>query len=258
MQIDPLLVEKPWGGDFIAAHYGRKTATPFGEAWLLSTLPDGESRVAGRPLSEALGAPLSFVVKIIDAKEPLSVQVHPNDAFARELEQSRGKTECWLILDVKPGAGVYLGLKDGVSGEEFADTLAQGRSVESLIQFVPVSKGDFILVPAGTIHAIGGGVTLLEVQQASGITYRLWDWNRPGRELHIEKGLKVASFDRAFEIKRNVLGAEPQRLLKHAEFEVFLNSTRSGAEGWFIDLESYEIARGSEPPSQFHSFIFVR
>jgi mannose-6-phosphate isomerase len=147
MKIEPLLVEKPWGGSWLGKHYG--SSAKVGEAWLLSTLKDGESRVDGRPLSEELGGPLPFVVKIIDAADPLSVQVHPNDEWAKRLENSRGKTECWLILDATPGAGVYLGLRDGVTPEQFAAAVEGGsQPPNQLVQFYPVERGDFIIVPA--------------------------------------------------------------------------------------------------------------
>jgi mannose-6-phosphate isomerase len=253
MTIEPLLVEKPWGGTWLGRRYG--SSKTIGEAWLLSTLKEGQSQIDGRPLREVVGD-LKFVVKIIDTAQPLSVQVHPNDEWASKLEHSRGKTECWLILDAKPGAGVYMGLAEGVSGEEFAAALAGGRSVETLVRFYPVQRGDFIVVPAGTIHAIGAGVTLLEVQQASGITYRLWDWDRPGRELHIDKGLQVASFASAFAIQKDVLSsAEPRLLLKHSDFQCFLNE--SHGEGWFIDLDTYDVYRASQARSSSH-FIFVK
>ncbi len=250
MKIEPLLVEKPWGGTWLGRQYG--SPKTIGEAWLLSSLKEGQSKVDGQPLSEVVGQ-LKFIVKIIDAAEPLSVQVHPNDEWAAKLENSRGKTECWLILDAKPGAGVYMGLADGVGGEEFADALAAGRPVEKLVQFYPVKRGDFITVPAGTIHAIGGGVTLLEVQQSSGITYRLWDWDRPGREMHIDKGLQVASFGKNFSIEKDVLGSK-RTLLKHSDFQCFLNE--SHGEGWFIDLDTYEVTRGTETRAK--RFVFVR
>ena len=260
MKIEPLLVEKPWGGTWlgrqfqsrIGANSQLKSQAPkkIGEAWLLSTLKDGESVAKGQPLSSVVG-PLKFVVKIIDATEPLSVQVHPNDEWAMKLENSRGKTECWLILDAKPGAGVYMGLVEGVSADEFGNALRGGQSVEKLVQFYPVKRGDFVTVPAGTIHAIGGGVTLLEVQQASG-TYRLWDWDRPAREMHVEKGLKVASYEKQFTFRQNVLETAGP-LMKHSDFKCYLNE--SHGEGWFIDLDSFDVYRASESRSVRYVFV---
>jgi mannose-6-phosphate isomerase len=257
-KITPLLVQKPWAGKFLGEFYKSKSQD-IGEAWLLSTIKEGESTVGGRKLSEALGHPLKFVVKIIDAKESLSVQVHPNDEWAMKLENSKGKTECWLILESEPNAGVYLGLKEGVDPKEYEAALKAGEPVEKFMRFFETRRGDFITVPSGTVHAIGGGVTLLEVQQASGITYRLWDWGRPGRELHHEKGLKVSNYEKRFEIRHGVLGGEPQALLKHSDFECYYNETgpnQAGAEGWFIDLKTFEVSRGTQAPA--NDYIFVR
>lgn len=252
--ITPFLVQKPWGGDFLAPHF--HSARPkIGEAWLLSTLPEGESQLAGRPLSQVLGGPLSFLVKVLDTSEPLSVQVHPNDEWAKQLEHSRGKTECWLILDARPGAGVYLGLAPGVSRAQFEAALKQNQGVPDALQFHPVRRGDFISVPAGTIHAIGAGVTLLEVQQASGITYRLWDWNRPAREMHVDKGLKVSDFDARHGVLFNVFDSGgPRPLLNHSDFSASFG--QSSGEGWFINLQTLAAQR-NRPPGDA-PFVFVR
>ena len=250
--LTPLLVKKPWAGEFLGSFY--KSSHPdIGEAWLLSTIREGESFLNGRKLSEVLGHPLPFVVKIIDAKEHLSVQVHPNDEWAAKLENSKGKTECWLILETKSGSGVYLGLKDGVDPKEYEAALLKNEPVEKFLRFFETKRGDFIVVPAGTVHAIGGGVTLLEVQQASGITYRLWDWGRPGRELHHERGLKVSNYVNRYEYRKGVIGGNPQPLLKHADFECYYNEAHGS--GWFIDLKTFEVSRGENPPA--HDFIFV-
>lgn len=254
MKLEPLLVEKPWGGSWLTKLYGSQSKSKIGEAWLLSTLEEGESIANGRPLSETLGGKLPFVVKIIDAQNNLSIQVHPNNEWALKLEGSLGKTECWLVLDAKPGAGVFLGLRDGVTGASFADAVFAGLEVENLVQFFPVQRGDFITVPAGTIHAIGAGVVLLEVQQASGITYRLWDWGRPGRELHLDKGMKVASFENQFTVQPQIFESMQSGVLfKHADFECDFNS--SAGEGWFVDLKTFEVYCGSQARSTPYLFI---
>ena len=253
-KIEPFFSIKPWAGDYLQKFY-QTDVKHIGEAWLLSTLPEGESKVNGVPLSKHLGQHLPYLVKVIDAKESLSVQVHPNDEWAKKLENSRGKTECWLILNVEPGAGIYIGLNDGVTETMFREAIEKNHNVEKLMKFVPVERGDFIAVPAGTIHAIGGGVTLMEAQQASGITYRLWDWGRTGRELHLDKGIQVSNFNPKFEIKRDVLNhLKKGLLLKHSDFECYLNE--SHGTGWFIDLDSYDVHSGTETRSR--SFIFVK
>ncbi len=254
MKLEPFLVEKPWGGRWLAQRYGSNPTAKIGEAWLISTLQEGESQLEGEPLSKSLGARLPFVVKIIDARDNLSVQVHPNNDWAAKLENSRGKTECWLILEAKAGSGVYLGLKDGVTGAQFSLAILANQPVDDLVRFFPVERGDFITVPAGTIHSIGAGVTLLEVQQASGITYRLWDWGRTDRELHIEKGMKVSTFENRFVIQPRMLDSfKSSVLFKHDEFMCELN--QSHGEGWFIDLKTYEVYRSMQSHSEQYLFV---
>lgn len=247
-KLSPFFVQKPWAGNFLSDFY-KSEMKNIGEAWLISTLDQSESKINQKDLSAYLGKKLPFLVKIIDAQEGLSIQVHPSDEWARKLENSKGKTECWLIVNSTPGAGVYLGLKEGVSSENFKKAILANQSVEDLMNFYPVKKGEFISVPAGTIHAIGGGVTLLEVQQASGITYRLWDWGRPGRELHIEKGLMVADFKASFEIRK----AGPGVLLKHPDFSCFMNECHG--TGWFVDMKTFEVYLSDKPQSE--NYIFV-
>jgi mannose-6-phosphate isomerase len=128
-------------------------------------------------------------VKLLFPNEKLSVQVHPDDAQAQAAGEARGKTECWYVLEAEPGASVMLGLKPGVDAEMLAASVAD-NTMESLVEKVPVSVGDMLFVDAGTVHAIGPGVVLLETQQTSDVTYRLYDYGRP-RELHLEQGLKV-------------------------------------------------------------------
>jgi mannose-6-phosphate isomerase len=135
-----------------------------------------------------------LLVKLLDAREWLSVQVHPDDTLADVLEgEPRGKTECWYILKAEPDAEIIYGLKNGISKQQYQYALNSGNDLE-LLHKVKVQKGDFIFVPAGTIHAIGPGIVLYELQQTSDTTYRLYDWDRCGidgnpRELHIEKGI---------------------------------------------------------------------
>jgi mannose-6-phosphate isomerase len=140
-------------------------------------------------LARELGGEFPLLVKLLFPNEKLSVQVHPDDAQAQAAGEARGKTECWYVLEAEPGASVMLGLKPGVTTEMLAASVAN-NTMESLVEKVPVSVGDMIFVDAGTVHAIGPGVVLLETQQTSDVTYRLYDYGRP-RELHLEQGLKV-------------------------------------------------------------------
>jgi mannose-6-phosphate isomerase len=136
-----------------------------------------------------MGGEFPLLVKLLFPAEKLSVQVHPDDAQAQALGETRGKTECWYVLEAEPGAAVALGLKDGADAPTVKAAVADG-TMEALMQWVPVSVGDMLFVDAGTVHAIGPGVVLLETQQTSDVTYRLYDYGRP-RELHLEKGLQV-------------------------------------------------------------------
>lgn len=195
----PSVQRKIWGGknlEGLKNIQADRSADPVGETWEISTHHEGPSLHHGK----ALDLDLSYLVKLIDTGDELSIQVHPDDQYAREHENSRGKTECWLILSSERGAGIYLGLKKGVTREMFLRGLEEKANMSLYLNFYEVSPGDFFYVPAGTIHAIGRGILMAEVQQNSGITYRVWDWNRVDskgnpRELHIQKSLDVINFE---------------------------------------------------------------
>lgn len=166
------------------------------ERWIVSTHAAGQSRIAdtgsaldGKSITETVGADYPLLIKLIQANDTLSVQVHPDDDYARRVENTFGKTECWYILDAVPGATLVCGLNSGCTKEELAEAIKQ-NTLDKYLKVIPVKKGDFIFIPAGTVHAIQGGLRLLEVQEPSDITYRLYDWGRP-REIHVEKGLEV-------------------------------------------------------------------
>ncbi len=155
------------------------------EDWMLSYLQEGFEQV---PL----------LVKIITARDALSVQVHPSDEFARENEHGNGKTEMWYVLDCEPGAYLYYGLKHKISANEFQKRI-QNDSILEVCRKMPVKKGDVFYIPAGLLHAIGKGITVAEIQQSSNITYRVYDYHREDanhqtRPLHIEKAAQVAGF----------------------------------------------------------------
>jgi mannose-6-phosphate isomerase len=172
MKLDVKYVEKPWGRITLASMFRPADGKRIGEIWFLAD--------AGLPL----------LAKYLFTSERLSVQVHPDDEQARARGLPRGKSECWYILEADPGATIGLGLKHELSRNELRSAALDGSIVE-LIDWRPVSAGDFLYVPAGTIHAIGGGISLLEFQQNSDLTYRLYDYGRP-RELHLEDALRVS------------------------------------------------------------------
>ena len=170
IKLNPIRSDKVWGY----------------EDWIASTHTDG-----CQAEFKALAGEYPLLVKIIQANDTLSVQVHPDDDDAKRLEgqHERGKTECWYVLSADEGASLVYGLKGNPSKEELLSSSHDG-TIENHLDRVNVKKGDFIFIPSGTVHAIGGGLRLLEVQQSCNITYRLYDWGRP-REVHIEKGVEV-------------------------------------------------------------------
>jgi mannose-6-phosphate isomerase len=171
-------VAKPWGRRVLGFGFDDSDpgGAPVGEIWFA---PPGE-----------IGQDEALLVKYLFTSEKLSVQVHPGDEAARARGHARGKEECWLILDAEPGAAIGIGLK-GRIGKEQLRAAARDGTIEALLDWREVRPGDLFYLPAGTIHAIGAGVTLLEVQQNSDITYRLYDYGRP-RELHLEEAVAVA------------------------------------------------------------------
>ncbi|MCK5882316.1 MAG: class I mannose-6-phosphate isomerase [Bacteriovoracaceae bacterium] len=208
LKLSPYYVEKVWGGNKLKSLKADDSLAgkPIGEAWEVSIHPDGPSMHNNIPLPNDICFP--YLVKFIDTSDNLSVQVHPDDDYAGIHENSSGKTECWLILDCAPGEGIYLGMKDGVTKETFEEGLRAGSDMQKFLKFRELKRGDFFYVPAGSIHAIGKGVTLCEIQQSSGITYRVWDWNRiddqgNSRDLHIDKAMDVLNFDPKFNQDKN-------------------------------------------------------
>ncbi|MHA6318334.1 class I mannose-6-phosphate isomerase [Altererythrobacter sp. CAU 1778] len=169
--LDTITVEKPWGRDSLPAPFTGTGEGRIGEIWFdpPPEMPD-------------------VLVKYLFTSEKLSVQVHPSDAQAPE--GSRGKEECWLVLDAEPDARLAVGFKQGISPEAMRAAALDG-SIEDLLEWHPVARGDFFYLSAGTVHAIGAGLSILEIQQNSDITYRLFDYGRP-RELHLDEAIAVA------------------------------------------------------------------
>lgn len=223
LKMRPVLKETVWGGRRLADLLGKllPEGKPIGESWELADHPHGHSTVADGPLvgrtlrsvlekhaqailgsrQLARGAADRFpiLVKFIDAADRMSVQVHPDDDYAAAHHGGeKGKAECWVVLHAEPDARIIDGLRDGVTREAFAAALRQG-TIEDLLTVRPVRAGDFIWTPAGHVHAAGPGIVLAEIQQNSDITYRLYDWNRPGlngkpRKLHVADALETINF----------------------------------------------------------------
>ena len=226
----PFLREVVWGGRRLEGIYGKRIPPDLaiGESFELSALPQQESRVASGPLEgsslgslvqsrgpqlvgggvwERFGADFPLLVKLIDASEDLSVQVHPDDDYARRCSLGRfGKMEAWYVLD-SDGGRVAAGLREGVDLKTLTAALDAGRAAE-VIRFHEVVAGDLVFLPPGTVHALCGGVMVYEVQQASDLTFRLYDYDRVGidgklRELHVERALEVVDVDSHPHIRRH-------------------------------------------------------
>ncbi len=195
MKLIPTGKDYLWGGTRLREEYGKKIdLTPLAETWECSVHPDGPSYVAngtykGKTLAEVLKAhpeylgtkvedsELPVLVKFIDAKKDLSVQVHPSDEYAREHEGDNGKTEMWYVIDADEGANLIYGFQHEVT-EKILRKAVETGTLDKHLQKVPVHKGDTYFVPAGTVHGIGKGILLAEIQESSNVTYRVYDYNR--------------------------------------------------------------------------------
>lgn len=209
-----------WGGEQITRwKHLPSSGQPIGESWEVSAVPGSESIIAngsqaGRSLVEVVrehpvellgkavaaeyGNELPLLVKFIDARRDLSIQVHPDDEMARRRHRKRGKTEMWYIIDAQPGAFLYAGFKDEITPDEYRRRIADGTITDVLARH-EVRPGDVFYLPAGRVHAICSGILLAEVQQSSDVTYRIFDYNRPGmdgkpRELHTELAAEALDF----------------------------------------------------------------
>jgi mannose-6-phosphate isomerase len=199
LELVPQFATAVWGGRRFAHLPGAPTDAPVAEVWLVSDLDHRPTPIAhgphqGRSIRETLGGePFPVLLKLIDAKTSLSVQVHPDDEKAQLRGHARGKTEAWAVIHAEPGSRIYAGLQRGVDAAALAAAISENRIETVLHSFEPLS-GDLVYLPAGTIHALGGGVTIFEVQQSCDVTYRLYDWGRP-REIHIAEALECMSYD---------------------------------------------------------------
>lgn len=272
-----------WGGNRLNTDFAKGIDIyPLAETWECSTHSDGQSVVASGPFCgqtldsvlrehpEYLGTHLRdyaeggaqkngllpILIKFIDAKQDLSVQVHPDDRFAAQYEGGeRGKTEMWYVVDAAPGTGLVCGLRHTVTADEMRQGLADGV-IEKYLQRVPVEKNDLFFISAGTVHAIGAGALIAEIQQNSNITYRLYDYNRVDkfgnrRELHVDKALACANLTAADEPKQplRVLsysrGCARELLCRCKYFEVhrmLVNTAQGGPSvEYAVDSLSYRV-----------------
>lgn len=214
LKLNPVFKDYLWGGTKLRDEYGfESNLDKLAEGWMLSCHKDGENTIvngelSGKTLTEVLKSNPEFLgengnkfeyfpilIKLIDAKNDLSVQVHPDNEYAMRVEKEYGKTECWYILDCEEGAELIYGFNREISSEEFKEKIADNTFLET-VNKVKVKKGDLFFIEAGTLHAIGSGIFLAEIQQNSNTTYRVYDYGRLGadgkpRDLHVEKAIDV-------------------------------------------------------------------
>ncbi len=218
LRFQPIYQERIWGGSGLREEFGRELPSDkIGESWEVTCREEAESRVAAGPLQgralrelcdefgpELLGEKIvkgntfPLLLKILDAQDILSVQVHPDDKYAGLHEGSAGKSEVWYILKAQPGAKIIYGLRPEVTKEDFTAALEQGQLTACLNE-VEVRPGEIYPIPPGLVHALGKGIMVVELQQNSDLTYRVFDWNRvdrhgKARPLHVEKALQVIEF----------------------------------------------------------------
>lgn len=258
---EPVYKERVWGGRVLETDLQRQlpdAEMPFGEAWDVVDRPDDRGRVAtgahaGRTLhelwmeqrEELFGAGLEhagpdfpLLLKILDARRHLSVQVHPPASAVAELG-GEAKTEMWYVLAADPGAKLFVGVKEGVNREVFERAVAEGRTEETLHELEP-KAGEFLFIPSGRLHAIGAGLLLFEMQQNSDTVYRVFDWNRLGlsgapRELHTDQALRCIDFD---DVEPSMGEAQGERLVSCEHFrverwEIEPGTARGGGEARF-------------------------
>lgn len=217
LRFNPVYKDYLWGGSRIPKLFNRDLPDGiYAESWEISTHPDGTTTIsngplAGKSLSDLLpehktdllgtnvpGDDFPLLIKLIDAKQKLSVQVHPNDGNA-EAVNGQPKTEMWYFLEGAGSASIYCGLKPGIGKEDFLNAM-ENKTFADILQEIPAYKGEAAFVPGGRVHAIGAGCLILEIQQNSNTTYRIYDWGRVGadgkpRELHIDKALQVIDWE---------------------------------------------------------------
>lgn len=227
-KLKSVIVEKPWGRWDVPTSFGGTPDRQIGEIWFTTT--------------SDIAAPL--LVKYLFTSEKLSIQVHPDDQQAQRIGLAGGKSECWFVLSAEPDARLGIGLIDDAKRSDLRQAAIDG-SIEQMIDWKPVRPGSFFYIPAGTVHAIGGGITLVEVQQNNDITYRLFDYGRP-RELHLDDGLAIAALTPYHMREKFVVGDRCERLVERTQSPFLLDSISLGRDEkfktdaaplWFVPLK---------------------
>ena len=263
LKMNPVFKDNLWGGNRLKTEYGKNTPYEItGESWEVASHPNGESTVlcgeySGKTIKELtvllkekfLGdkvyrgddAKFPLLIKFIDAKQSLSVQVHPDDKYASVNENGElGKTEMWYIMDAADGAGILYGFKDAISKDVFKKSIEQNTLLD-YTYFAPCKKGDSFFIPAGTLHAIGEGILIAEIQQNSDTTYRIYDYDRRDamgnpRELHIDKAVDVTELCPA-----NVCNNRSDSVIAECEYFKVEKIVLNGSMNWIVNKDRFEV-----------------
>ena len=269
MKLEAPLKDYLWGGTRLKDEYGKKTnLDKVAESWELACHKDGKSKIvngeaaglfledwlAGQDKSVLGTNAASFpyfplLIKLIDAKGDLSVQVHPDNDYAMRVEGEYGKTEMWYIVDCEPGASLLYGFKEKISKEEFERRIADNTLLE-VCNRVPVKKGDVFFIDSGTLHAIGKGILICEIQQNSNTTYRIYDYGRVGkdgkpRELHVKKAIDVTKLEPPTKpttalAKIDIIPGLDMKLLAECEYFTAYHATLKGEASLKAGSESFQ------------------
>ena len=274
--LTPACKDYLWGGSRLndEFNFGCKIF-PFAEAWVCSAHPDGASRVPefdcnlsdllkqhpeymGTHASKINCGELPIIIKLIDARQKLSVQVHPDDEYASDYEGGLGKTEMWYVLDAKQDASLVYGFRQDVTAELIKDSVESG-TIENLLNHVNVRTNDLFFIESGTVHAIGAGCLIAEIQENSNLTYRLYDYGRTDkygrtRELHVDKALAV------MRMKSSVAPRQPMRLLKYRSgyaSELLVRCKYFQVERMLLNTEGRKLAEFKTEDNSFHVLLCV-
>lgn len=270
LKFRPRLKERIWGGRRLSDKLGKRLPKerPIGESWEISGL-DGDLSVvsngmlAGNNIEELIevymgelvgdrvyekfGLQFPLLIKYIDAHDKLSVQVHPDDELAGKRHEGYGKSEMWYVVDCDPGSELYLGFDGAVTPESYRERVAQG-TLPDVLSHIKVHPGDAFFIPAGTVHAIGGGVLVAEIQQASDITYRIYDWGRTdasgkSRELHTDLAADAIRFDNGdpYRVTASPRKNEAVALKKSPYFTINLLEVDGTAERLHVERDSFVV-----------------
>jgi mannose-6-phosphate isomerase len=270
LKFETVLKEKVWGGNALVNRYNKKpiSSANIGESWELSAIADNQSVISngflagnnieelievymgditGDTVFEKFGIEFPLLIKFIEAKEDLSIQVHPGNTMARKRHQAYGKTEMWYILESEKGSKIYTGFKEGVTMEMYKEALINGKLAD-LLNVESVEAGDTFFTPSGRVHAIGAGTILVEIQQTSDITYRIFDWNRESsgkeqRELHTDLALDAIDFNASGKnkIKKDPELNKPENLVSCEFFNTNIICFNKPAVKEYFSIDSFVV-----------------